>query len=91
MRITTLALGATNSVFQFDRIVLKILAAYLCNQVLLFLDDVGIKDLQTIYNNEKLALGIKCYVIEHIQNLDKILVDLKQVRIIIANAKSEFC
>lgn len=59
--------------------------------MLLFLDDIGIKDLQTIYNNEKPALGIKCYVIEHIQNLDKILVDLKQVGIIIANAKSQFC
>lgn len=30
-------------------------------------------------------------MIEHIQNLDKVLADLKQVGVIIAEAKSQFC
>ena len=30
-----------------------------------------------MYNNEKLAPGIKQYVVEYIQNLDKILADLE--------------
>lgn len=70
---------------------LKILAAYLRNQTLLFLDNIGIKSPKTIYNNEKLALRIKRYVIKHIKNLDKVCEDLKQAGIRIADVKSEFC
>lgn len=84
---TTLAQATTNSVIQFTRIVLKILALYLQNQVLPFLDNVRIKGLKSIYNYKKLVLGIKQYIIEHIQNLDKILADLEEADVIISEVK----
>ena len=56
-----------------------------------FLDDVGIKGPKTTYNNEELALKIRCYVVEHIQNLDAVLADLERAGITIAGTKSQFC
>ncbi len=71
MQMTTLAQGATNSLAQFVRIVLKILAFHLRDQAKRFLDDVGVKGPKTTYNNEELTPEIRRYVVEHIQNLDK--------------------
>ncbi len=59
IRMTTLAPGATNSVAQFVRIVLKILASHPLDQAKRFLDDVEVKRPKTKYNNEELALEIK--------------------------------
>ena len=59
IRMTTLAQGATNSVAQFVRIVLKILAPHLGDRTKLFLIDVGVKRPKTTYNNEELAPEIK--------------------------------
>ena len=91
MRMTTLAQSANNSVALFVRIVLKILAPHLRDRAKHFLDDVRIKGPKTTYNNKELAPGIRQYVIKHIQNLDKVLADLKQAGVIIAGAKSQFC
>ncbi len=75
MRMTTLPHDATNSFAQFVLIVLKILAPYLRDRAKPFLDDVGVKGPKTKYNNEEVAPGIRRYVLEHIQNLDKVLAD----------------
>ncbi len=75
MRMTTLPQGATNSVAQFVQIVLKILAPHLRDRAKLFLDDLGVKGSKTKYNNEEVAPGIRRYVFEHIQNLDKVMAD----------------
>ena len=88
--MTTLAQGTTNSVAQFVRSVLKILAPHLRNRTSPFLDDVGVKGSKTTYNNEELAPGIRQYVIEHIQNLDKVLADLERADVTTAEAKSQF-
>lgn len=87
MQMTTLAQDAINSVAQFVRIVFKILAPHLRDRALPFLDDIGVKSPKTIYNNKKLASRIRRYVIEHIQNLNKVLADLEQAVVIIAEAK----
>ncbi len=91
MRMTTLSQGATNSVAPFVWIVLKILAPHLQDQAKSFLDDMGVKRPKTKYNNEELAPGIRRYILEHIQNLDKVLADLEQASVTIARAKSQFC
>lgn len=78
-------------IVQYVKIMLKILTPYLYDQVKPFLDNIEIKGPKTIYNNKKLVLGIRQYVVEHIQNLDKILIDLKQAGITIAKAKVQFC
>ena len=91
MQMTTLAQGATNLVAQFVKIVLNILVPHLRDRAKPFLDNVGIKGPKTTYNNEELAPGIRRYMVEHIQNLDKVLADLERAEVTIAGAKSQFC
>lgn len=57
--MSTLAQSTTNLVVQFVKIVLKILALYLRNRALPFLDDIKVKDPKIMYNNKKPALKIK--------------------------------
>lgn len=52
MRMTNLAQGAINSIALF-------LASCLEDQIKLFLNNVRVKRPKIIYNNEKLAFGIK--------------------------------
>ncbi len=87
--MTTLAQGATSSVAQFVRIVLKILALHLRDRAKPFLDDIGVKRPKTTYNNEELATEIRRYVVEYIRNLDKVLADLEGAGVTIAGAKSQ--
>ena len=46
---------------------------------------------KTIYNNEEVAPGIRRYVFENIQNLDKVLANLKRANITIVGAISQLC
>lgn len=78
-------------IVQFVRIILKILASYLHDQTKLFLDNLRVKGPKITYNNEKLVFKIRCYVVEYIQNLDKVLADLERVKVTIFKAKSQFC
>ena len=55
------------------------------------MNNVGVKSLKTIYDNKKAAPGIRHYMLEHIQSLDKVLADIKQAGATIAGAKSQFC
>lgn len=91
MRMKILAQGATNLVAQFVKIVLKILAPHLHDRAKPSLDDVAIKRPTTTYNNEEVAPGMRRYVFEHIQNLIKVLADLKRAGITTNEAKSQFC
>lgn len=52
---------------------------------------MGVKRPKTIYNNKELVPKIRQYVVEHNQNLDKVLADLEQVRVTIVGGKSQFC
>ena len=52
---------------------------------------MGVKRPKTNYNNEEIAPKIRCYVFEHIKNLDKVLVNLERAGVRITRAKSQFC
>ena len=80
LRMTTLLQGATNSVAQFSRIVTKILEDLILNICRPFLNNIGVKGLQTQYNNAEADLRIRQFVLEHIQNLDKVLVAVELAR-----------
>jgi hypothetical protein len=54
---------------------------------MLFLDDVGIKGLYINYNNKEALLSIRRFILEYIQNLNKILDRIKRARALI-NTKS---
>lgn len=51
---------------------------------------MGLKRSKITYNNKELILKIRQYIVEHIQNLDKILANLEQVGVIITRPKSQF-
>src|SRR6266536_413481 len=57
--------------------------------VMPFLDNIGVKGPYTDYNREEALPGIQRYILEHIQNLDKILERIKRVGGLI-RAKSQF-
>ena len=73
LRQTTLPQGATNSVAQFVQIVTKILEDLIPDVSLPFLNDIGVKGLYTTYGNEEVCPGVRRYVMEHIQSLDRML------------------
>lgn len=75
MRSCTLPQGATNSVAQFCRILELILAELLPSIARAFLDDIGIKGAFGTYDDEEVLPGVRRYVLEHILNIDKVLVN----------------
>lgn len=77
LRMTTLPQGATNSVAQFVRIVTKILGDLIPDICRPFLDDIGVKGPRTRYKDKEVAPGIRQFVLEHIRNLDRVLVAIE--------------
>jgi hypothetical protein len=89
LRNTTLLQGATNSMAQFVRIINLILEDINPEVAKLFIDDVGVKGLYTDYNKEEALPGIRRFILEHIQNLDKTLERIKRAKASIST-KSQF-
>ena len=67
----------------------KILKDLIPKDCLPFLDDIGVKGLLSAYNNKEALLGIKQFVIEHIQALNRTLVQLERASCTIS-LKSQF-
>ena len=91
LQMTRLPMGAINSVAQFVRIVTKILQDHIPEVARQFVDDVGVKGPKTTYNNAEVAPGIRRYVLEHIQSLDRVLADIERAGATISGLKSQFC
>ena len=88
--MTTLPQGATNSVAQFVQIVTKILEDLIPKDCLPFLDNISVKGPLFMYNDKEVIPGIRQYVLEHIQSLDRTLVRLERAGCTIG-PKSQFC
>lgn len=91
MRMTILPQSATNSVPQLVRIVTKFLVAHLQDWAQQSIDHLAVKKPKTRYNNVKATLGIRRYILEHIENLNAVLANLKRAGVILTFAKSQFC
>lgn len=90
LRMTTPPQGATNSVAQFVRVIMTILEDVFPRVAMPFLDDVGVKGPYTDYDNELALPGIRRFVFEHIQNLDRTLDRIERAQACIG-PKSQFC
>ena len=90
LRMTTPPQGATNSVAQFVRVIMTILEELFPKVAMPFIDDVGVKGPYTDYNNELKLPGIRRYVYEHLQNLDRTLERIERAGACIG-PKSQFC
>ena len=91
LRMTTLPQGATNSVAQFMRIIIRILKDHFPHLCWPFIDDIGVKGPRTTYNNEETFPGIRRFILEHIQGLDKVLADLERAGCTVSGPKSHWC
>jgi hypothetical protein len=89
LRQTRLPMGATNSVAQFVRIVTKILEDRIPEDCLPFVDDIGIKGPMSCYDNEEVCPGVRRYILEHIQSLDRTIERLERAGCTIGT-KSQF-
>lgn len=87
---TTLLQGALNSVAQFVRIISKILEPICPTAARVFLNDISVKGPKTKYDEEKVFPGIRCYVFEHLINLEKTLWLLELAGATITAEKSQF-
>ena len=45
-----------------------------------FLDNVKIKSLLLKYENKKVMLGMRRFILKHLQNLSKVIANIKQAR-----------
>ena len=90
-RMCTLPQGATNSVGQFMRCIVRILDTLTPSICRPFLDDICVKGPTTKYDLELIRPGLRRYVVEHLQNLDKVLVNVELAACTIAAKKSQWC
>ena len=56
-----------------------------------FFDDIDIKSFKFNYKNELVLLKIQRYIMKHVQWIDEMLIDLKRIKCIIFDEKSQFC
>jgi hypothetical protein len=91
LRMCTLPQGATNSVAQFTRVMGRILYDLIPEICEPFLDDIGVKGPETTYNNEEIVPGVRRYMLEHLINIDKVLVNLELAGCTASALKTKFC
>ena len=74
------------------RTVTKVLTDHL-KYVKPYMDDISVKGPRSRYNDEmvKGLLGVRRFILEHIQNLNRVLADLERASLTISVEKSQFC
>ena len=82
--------GDTNSVAQFCRIMTQMLEDLISNIARVFVDDIGVKGPRSYYNSKEILIGVRLYILEAIQNLDKVLTNIKCAGGCISGEKSQF-
>ena len=93
LRMCTLPQGATNSVAQFMRIVVRILYDLIPDVCRAFLDELCIKGPTTRYDDKPHDQypGLRKFIVEHIQNIDRVLLNCELAGVTIAAKKSQWC
>ena len=86
---TTLPMKAINSPTQFSRIVMRVLESCIFKDCEMYFDNIDCKDLKTKYNEKEILPEIQCYVFEHLQHLDHVLVNIEMTGAKAADEKSE--
>jgi hypothetical protein len=86
VRSCTMVQGATNSVAAFTRVVSRVLKAH-WPWTIPFIDDITSGGPKTDYNGEEALPGIRRYVLEHIQQLDRVLADIERAGATVSGKK----
>ena len=91
LRMIIFSQKTINSVKQFVRIANYILNAHISEKCQTFVNDVVVKKDRNNHENKKIVSEIRIFVFRHIQNLNKILIDIKRSKATISDEKSQFC
>ena len=59
--------------------------------MIIYLNDVEVKNLKIKYNNEKMSLKIRKYMLKHLQCLNQVLVNIELSDTKLNEEKSQFC
>ena len=89
-RMCTLPQGATNSVAQFMRAVVRMLYDLIPHKCRPFLDDICVKGPRYNYGGEEVEPGLRRYVVEHLVNIDAVLVNCELAGATVAPVKSQW-
>lgn len=91
VRMTRVPQGGTNSVAQFQRVMRHILAEHFPKDCDVYIDDIVVDGAPAGEGDEEIEPGLRRFVVEHIQRLDRILTDIELSGTTIAGGKSAFC
>ena len=91
LKMTILFQKIINSVAQFVRIIIRIFRDYIFDKIKFFFDNIEIKKLKTIYNDEKITSSICKYMTKYIRWLNDVFVDIERANCTISDLKSHFC
>ena len=91
LRMIILFQKTINSVEQFVRIANYILNVHILKKCQTFVDDVVVKRNRNNYKNKKIVSETRIFVFRHIQNLNKVLIDIERSKVTIFDEKSQFC
>ena len=70
LKMTIILMRIMNSIRQFVQATQQILAKHISHDMIVYLNDVEVKNLKTKYNNEEVSSEIKKYVLKHLQSLN---------------------
>jgi len=79
-----------NSAAQFCRAMIQILKDLISNVCHMFLNNIVVKEPQTDYNDEEVLMKVRQYILKTIQNLDKVLINVKCADKSVSNEKSQY-
>lgn len=92
-RLSTLPMGATNSIAQFMHVMARLLFDLVPHVCQAFLDDIAVKGPTTTYDDSQVPElpGVRQFVAKHIKNLDQVLLNAELAGATISAVKSEWC
>ena len=70
LRMITILMRVMNLIEQFVQAMQQILVKYISHDMIVYLNDVRVKDLKIKYNNEKMSSEIRKYMLKHLQCLN---------------------
>ena len=89
--MTTFFQKIINFVEQFVRIASHISNVHILKKCQTFVNDITIKNDRNNHDNKQTVFENRIFVFRYIQNLNKMLIDIKRSRIIIFDEKFQFC
>src|SRR5437773_10826436 len=69
----------------------QILAKHISHDVIIYLNDVRVKDSKIKYNDEKMSSEVRKYVLKHLQHLNQVLASIELSSTKLNEEKSQFC